>query len=41
MGNLATILPLKSKLPGQFWRLNVIDGSIKMLKNSGISKNFN
>ena len=41
MGNLATILHLKSKLSGQFWRLNVIDGSIKMLKNSGISKNFN
>ena len=34
MRNLATILPLKSKLSGQFRRFNTIDGSIIMLKNS-------
>ena len=32
MRNLATLLPLKSKLPGKFERFNAIDGSIKMLK---------
>ena len=31
--NLATILPLKSKLSGKFQSFNAIDGSIKMLKN--------
>ena len=36
--NLATILPLKSKLPGKFQRFNAIDGSIEILKNSQISK---
>ena len=39
--NLATILPLKSKLSEKFQRFNVIDGNIEMLKNSWISKNFN
>ena len=34
MTNLATILPLKSKLSGKFQRFNAIDGSIEMLKNS-------
>ena len=37
--NLATILPLKSKLSLKFQRLSANDGSIKMLKNSWISKN--
>ena len=32
MRNLATLLPLKSKLSGKFERFNAIDGSIKMLK---------
>ena len=40
MRNLATVLPLKSKLSGKFQRFNAIDGSIKMLKNSWISKSF-
>ena len=31
MRNLATILPLKSKLSAKFQRFNAIDGSIKML----------
>ena len=39
--NLATILPLKSKLPGKFQYFNTIDGSIETLKNSSISKNVN
>ena len=39
--NLATILPLRSKLFGKFHCFNVIDGSIEMLKNSWISKNSN
>ena len=39
--NLATILPLKFKLSGKFQRFNAINGSIQMLKNSPISKNFN
>ena len=34
MRNLATILPLKSKLSRKFQRFNAIDRSIKMLKNS-------
>ena len=38
MRNLATILPLKSKLSGKFERFNAIGGSIEMLKNSWISK---
>ena len=37
--NLATILSLKSKLSGKFNCFNAIDVSIKMLKNSWISKN--
>ena len=41
MKNLATILSLKGKLSEQFQCFNVIDGSIEMLKNSWISKNFN
>ena len=36
--NLATILPLKSKLSGKFQSFNTIDGSIGMLKNSWISQ---
>ena len=32
--NLATILPLKSKLSEKFQRFNAIDKSIKMLKKS-------
>ena len=36
--NLATTLPLKSKLSGKSQRFNAIDGSIEMLKNSWISK---
>ena len=36
--NLATTLPLKSKLSGKFQRFNAVDGSIEMLKNSWISK---
>ena len=31
---------LNSKLHGKFQRFNAIDGSIKMLKNGWISKNF-
>ena len=31
---LATILPLKSKLPGNFQPFDAIDGSIEMPKNS-------
>ena len=38
MRNLATILPLKPKLSGKFQRFNAIDGSIKLLKKSWISK---
>ena len=34
MGNLARILPLKSKLPGKFQCFHAIDGSVEMLKNS-------
>ena len=32
MKNLATILPLQSKLSGKFQRFSAIDASIKMLK---------
>ena len=32
--NLATILPLKSKLSEKFQRFNATDESIEMLKNS-------
>ena len=38
---LAKILPFRAKLSGKYRRFNVIDGSIEMLKNSSISKNFN
>ena len=38
--NLATILPLISKLFWKFQRLIATDGNIEMLKNSWISKNF-
>ena len=38
---LATILLLNFNLSGKFQRFNDIGGSIKMLKNSWISKNFN
>ena len=41
MRNLATILPLKSKLPGKSHRFNALNGGINMLKNSWISKSFN
>ena len=34
MRNLATALPLKSKLSGKFQRFKVNDGSMKMLKYS-------
>ena len=37
MRNLATILPLKSKLSGKFQRFNAIDWSIAMRKNGWIS----
>ena len=40
MRNLATILPLKSKLSGKFQRFNAVNGSIKMLKNAWIAKKF-
>ena len=39
MRNLATILPLKSKLCGKFQLFNALDGRIEMLKNSWNSKN--
>ena len=39
MKNLVRILSLESKLSGKFQRFNTIGGSIKMLKNSWISKN--
>ena len=39
MRNLATILPLKSKLSEKFQLFNAIDGRIEMLKNSWNSKN--
>ena len=38
--DLATILPMKSKLSGKFQHFTAIDGSIKALKSSWISKNF-
>ena len=38
MRTLAAILPLKSKLLGKFQHFNDIDGSIKTMKNSSISK---
>ena len=42
MRNLATILPLQSKLPGKFQCFNAIDRSIKMLfKFSNISIKMN
>ena len=41
MGNLATIIPLKSKLSWNLQRFNAADASIEMLKDSWISKNFN
>ena len=39
--NLGTILPFKSNLWGKFHCFNAIDGSIKMLINSGVFKNVN
>ena len=41
MRNLATVLQLKAKLPEKFQHFSAIDGSIKMLNYSRISKNFN
>ena len=41
MRKLARIIPLESKLSGKFHCFSAIDGSIKMLKNCSISKNFN
>ena len=41
MRNLATSSPLTSKLSGKFQCFNAMDGSIEMLKNRWISKNFN
>ena len=38
MRNFATILPLQLKLSGNFHRFNAIDGNIKMLKYSWVSK---
>ena len=40
MRNLATVLPLKSKLSGKFQRFNAVNGSMEMLINSWISKKF-
>ena len=40
MRNSVTILPLKFKLSGKFQRFNTADGSIEMLKNNWILKNF-
>ena len=40
MRNLATVLPLKSKLSGKFQRFNVVNGSMEMLINSCISIKF-
>ena len=39
--NLATILPLNSKLSGKFQPFNAINGCNEMLKNSWISEDFN
>ena len=41
MRNLTRILPLKSKSSGKSQCFNAIDGSIKMLRNRWIYKNFN
>ena len=41
MRNLAKVLPLKFKCPKEFQCFNTIGGSIKMLKYSWTSKNFN
>ena len=38
MRNLATTLPLKSKLSGKFQRFNSTDGSIEMLKKAEFPK---
>ena len=38
MRNLATVLPLKSKLSGKFQRFNAVNGSMEILINSWISK---
>ena len=38
MRNLATILPLKSKLSGKFQRFNSTDRSIEMLKKAEFPK---
>ena len=38
MRNLATVLPLKSKLSGKFQRFNAVNGSMEMLINSWMSK---
>ena len=40
MRNLATVLPLKSKLFGKFQRFITVNGSMKMLINSWITKKF-
>ena len=40
MRNLATVLPLKSKLSGKFQRFNVVNGSMEMLINSSTYKKF-
>ena len=39
MRNLATILPLNSKLSAKFRRFNAIDRSIKVMKNTIAMKN--
>ena len=41
MRKLVRIIPLESKLSEKFHCFNAIDGSIEMLKNCSISKNFN
>ena len=40
MRNLATVLPLKSKLFGKSQRFSAVNGSMKMLINSWITKKF-
>ena len=37
MGNIITILPLKSKLSGKFLLFNSIDGRVEMLQNSWLN----
>ena len=38
MRNLATVLPLKSKLSGELQRFSAVNGSMEMLINNWISK---